>query len=283
MDISNEYLVKEYNDYTQLIHFALTKKLHIRNINNFRFGIYDYDDYFSEGKIGLLKAIRSYDESKGSKTTYYLYGVLYEIYHIHQFACTYTRLANMNTVSLDKQIEFDNYGSKTTVIDETSDNYNYWNDKTNIILINDCIEKADLTNKELFVLKKHTEGYSRKEIANMLDVSCSMISQHLLCVRKKVKDSLNIDHRLKIINSEIKQDIKCHKYNSKSLKKYYLFDDGRKKVLVYNTFDYINKNIFPYIKSKTLRSYMYKKVKINNRYYLFKSLNDLNKHKKGVM
>ena len=279
--ITDNELIDEYYKYEQLIHFVLYKKLHIWNSETYKFGIFEYDDLFSEGKIGLLNAIKTYDKSKNiKKTTYYTKVIFNRIAgRIYQMSYYHVRSANMNTCSLDSKVYKHDDENETKFIDELSYDFDYYKNLINDLAKQEALDKANLSNKEKFVLNKVQEGYTQVEIGKLIGSSSANVHNILNNIFKRIGSKK--DYRLHI-NSQIADDYKPI-YKTKPLVKYWLYDDGKKEVLLHKSFKYINEVIFSNVKPRTLRSYIYKKVKINNRYYIFKSKEELDEHiAKGV-
>lgn len=170
---------------------------------------YDKQDLFSVGKIGLIKAVSSYDINKGYKFSSYATKC------IDNEILEYIRKENkqINHDTLDRNINFEIERRDIKLIDVISNDVNIEKDyekKEKYEIIRQVIEK--LSDKEREVIKLYfgfynNLTYTQQEIALKLNVTQGAISRILKGTISLLKEKLkNLDD----------MELKC--YNSKKNK-----------------------------------------------------------------
>ena len=135
----------------------------------------DFDDLVSIGYIGLVKASKSYDDTKNIKfSTLAFVCIKNEI--LREFVNKQYRFNNTNTVSLNTIINT-NYSSDLELKDIIQDDKmgDYLENLDNKILIDSIYEKC--TDKEKKVIDLYLEGYSLKDISVKLGCHWATVSK----------------------------------------------------------------------------------------------------------
>ncbi|EQK46971.1 RNA polymerase sigma factor, sigma-70 family protein [[Clostridium] bifermentans ATCC 19299] len=150
MKTKEELLVEEN---IKLVHFVINKryKTIIQKINYL--GL--YEDFYQEGCIGLFKAVKAFDESKGFKFS--TFGFRWIDLQLRSFVGKYMpKHYNDNLVSMDKKI---NKGDKRE------------------ITLKDAIYSYDEYNGLYSDLKKFAKTTKIKDIDTIIDLSLEGLSQ----------------------------------------------------------------------------------------------------------
>ncbi len=145
----------------------------------------DQHDLISLGTIGLVKAVNSFDESKGIRfATYASKCIENEILMYFR-----GKKKNSNEISINEPIETDNEGNPLTLMDiiNSEDNISENIDlKIKTELLYEYIENMrDLREKTIIVYRYglfNTEPLTQKEVAKMLGISRSYVSR----IEKKI-------------------------------------------------------------------------------------------------
>ncbi|WP_426711406.1 sigma-70 family RNA polymerase sigma factor [Cetobacterium sp. SF1] len=148
----------------------------------------DKDDLFQEGMIGLIKAIRAYDETKSSFKTFALLCIKRQI------------LTAINTDNAGKN-KFLNQSINDFYITEEDDfsydnrSLSFYNPeelflaKEKLNLLEDYL--SDLLSKmEMAVFKRMEQGYSYVEISEMLGISPKASDNCIQRIKKKINKFL---------------------------------------------------------------------------------------------
>ena len=158
----------------------------------------NYEDVSSVGKIGLIKAAQTFDESKEIKfSTYASRCIQNEI--LMYFRKEKNHLKN---ISLSEPIGHDGEGNEITLMDKIPESTIDFTEQITqresfINIINIILNVLELREKLVILYK--LSGFTQKEIADKLGISQSYISR----IQKKIKDK--IKKHLKTID---KKDIK---------------------------------------------------------------------------
>lgn len=147
----------------------------------------DSDDMFSVGTLGLIKAARSFDETR--KITFATYAtrcITNEIFMEFR-----RRKKQRKDISLDEPLATDFDGSHLYLKDILSDESNEVEshfvateklERTLDIIIN------RLRKRERLTILLHTAGYTQREISDMTDISQSYASRILTKVRNNIRE-----------------------------------------------------------------------------------------------
>jgi len=160
--------------------------------------LYDPDELFASGSVGLWKAIKAFDPSKGFKfATFASRCIENEIFMFHR-----KQGKELTYYSLDTQI--------ADVASETNRDKEHRGDSFQVLVGIDGHEdsvidgmmvdrilqfmkelKVRLTNREYEVLMMDISGKKQRNIAKVLDLSQSYVSRILMRARKKAKFHFN--------------------------------------------------------------------------------------------
>jgi len=152
----------------------------------------DLEDTIQEGMIGLYKAIKSYSTNKDcSFKTFAVICIKHQIQSAIKKANT-----NKNR-PLSSAVSFQSFGTENLdflpielVFDTTPAEKVI--DKENFEILKEFM-KANLSEKELKVLRLYLQGYSYKEIAKTLDIPQKSIDNSLSRIKTKLKSNLKKD------------------------------------------------------------------------------------------
>ena len=141
---------------------------------------YDKDDLFSIGIIGLIKAVDSYDMTKGYEfSTYAIRCIDNEILMVMR-----NSKKIINIISLENIVSRNNDDEDGIKIqDQLTDDYNLEeeNEKTEIYkIIREVVNNLQNEDKEIIMLYfgfYNDHPYTQKEIANKLNISQSYVSR----------------------------------------------------------------------------------------------------------
>lgn len=142
--------------------------------NAFREKGVESDDLVQEGLIGLLSAIRSYDESRGAS------------FETFAYICITNRMKS--AISLAKK------RTDTVSLDESQESPDVKADPQEIVLSDDAAEKwfenavKKLSALEEKVLKLYLSGYSYRQIAAAVDASEKTVDNALCRAKNKLRD-----------------------------------------------------------------------------------------------
>ncbi|MGX4600277.1 sigma-70 family RNA polymerase sigma factor [Faecalimicrobium sp. JNUCC 81] len=155
--------------------------------------IYPYlvDDLYQEGCIGLFKAAKNHDESKGAFSTI---ATLYIKSYMHNFATRYVnKHYSNNTCNFEKTIYNNGDSNELTLLDMISINDEIKDDR--IDLIN--IRANNSSIKYINTIVKMTErGYSQREIGEVIGIPQSNVSRRLKSLGEEI---LVIDKLMEIL------------------------------------------------------------------------------------
>ena len=148
---------------------------YIRNNNDIKL---EYDDLLQEGRLGLIQAIRSFDEDKN--VIFYTFALLCikrkMINHIKYSKC-------VKNYPLYSSYEFDdtmlNPNNLIYKIDDELD-YRYLEEKITIF-------KNNLSFSDSLIFELKLNSFSYNEISILLDIDKKKVDNRLLYIRKKLK------------------------------------------------------------------------------------------------
>jgi|TARA_R100000995_G_C3481624_1_gene124276 RNA polymerase sigma factor (sigma-70 family) len=141
---------------------SLAKKFCPKNQN-------DYDEYVQAGRIGLWKAIRKHDSSRGALSTIAWYYIRWEIIRFIE-SKKKNRLLNFG----DLNINVSSFEDRKTRKDSLNEIY-----------------PSDLTSKEKAVLEMRSFGYTMKEIGQNFGRSRGWANDKFKSAIIKIKESAN--------------------------------------------------------------------------------------------
>ncbi|MCD8006588.1 MAG: sigma-70 family RNA polymerase sigma factor [Oscillospiraceae bacterium] len=156
--------------YTELIsrHLETVKRL----AGIYSTGGFDFDDLYSEGLMGLMNAVKTFDESKGAT------------FGTYSYSCINNRM--MNSMRRSKRI----HGSEEPIDDlEVA----VTSSPESILLSNEGaselmeIAESRLSSLEDSVLRCYLEGKSHAEIANELGITLKSVDNALQRIRRKLR------------------------------------------------------------------------------------------------
>ncbi|MDE7281169.1 MAG: sigma-70 family RNA polymerase sigma factor [Ruminiclostridium sp.] len=169
--------ITEKNKYTALLitkYMAMIKN-RARRFNN---KYVEYEDLVSEGFLGLLNAIRSYDPNKGS------FAALVS-------ACVNNKMRSAITKSFDSHLKM---SLDEALIEDISDNNPYTEDliilkEQNNEMLKQVGELLSPREKEAFYL--YLSAYSYNQIAEKLGISVKSVDNAISRAKTKLRDCFN--------------------------------------------------------------------------------------------
>ena len=167
-------------DNLNLIYFTIQKM-----------GLYDRHEYYYDiGLMGLIKAARQFDESKGYTFSTYAGTIIHNEILADIKSNTYDkRKANLNAISLDSPAYPDNEDGEITLIETIPSNVDIEKGlikKEQIQMLRKAI--ATLTDKEKLILKYYIyDDKTQKEIAEIMGHTQSYISRLFQIIIRKLR------------------------------------------------------------------------------------------------
>lgn len=268
------YLINEFNQYKDLIHFVLHKILFIKKGDKY-YGV-SYDDLYSEGKIGLISAIQTYDENLNiKKTTYYSRCIKNEVIrNIIQLGTNNVRRANIDAISLNNTIYYDEREEELLSMIGKDDHH--YKDLKNSMFLDWLLNHPKISGKKKRLLDLYyIEGYKQKEIADMFKISHQAVSFLLKEAHKSLRKIWEENNGKKVVSNYNNKTI-----NNKKLKKYKLYDIYLKNIIMNDTINNISIYLGTNEPEQKLRRYCYHKFALYGRYYILKEnemIEDINK------
>lgn len=167
-------------EHTKLVTFVL------KRINIIPKGIFDMDDYRQAGMIGLWKAAKNYDPSKGyTFASHAIFHIRSEIHRIRN----YEQAEKRQAVVLSMDVPLRKKQGKNTETDLTLENI--LRDETvsedaiiENIRLRELIQEA--MKYEPFIVSRMVQGYSMNAIGKEMGLSHQRIQQRVKSMRKKL-------------------------------------------------------------------------------------------------
>lgn len=167
--MDEEATVKQYKN---LIYWIIKHKLHWVPTS-------DIEDLYQVGCIGLLQAIRTFDESKGFKFSWYAGRCITNEIFVHiRRADTIKRGKDYKECSTEAIIS-DNYHNSITLEERLEDVQasSLMEDVEFIELVKQYINKGKITIRDMRVLLLRNAGYDQSETAEQVGCSQSWVSR----------------------------------------------------------------------------------------------------------
>ncbi|MBQ2723198.1 MAG: sigma-70 family RNA polymerase sigma factor [Clostridia bacterium] len=139
----------------------------------------DVEDLLMEGALGVVKAIDSFDQSKGNFAGFVKNCVVNHMFSVARHETTLKNKAMQDYVSLDEVVLYDESNPLKTTL------YNQFQNK-----LNACVESL-LTPTEKQVFNLFLEGYTYNEICQKTDKTGKAVDGALQRARKKLSVALN--------------------------------------------------------------------------------------------
>ena len=140
----------------------------------------DNDELISVGSIGLIKAVSTYNQGKGTGLATYASRCIEN----EKLMMLRASKKHKNNVSLSEPIGVDKEGNELTVIDMIADDKDVIDDVERDILMERLVEVTkECLDKREYDIIKHRYGLdgngalTQREVANMFDISRSYISR----------------------------------------------------------------------------------------------------------
>ena len=148
------------------------------------------EEWYDVGVIGLIKGVKSYDPTKGSKiSTYLSFCIKNEILAEIRRLKSEKRKANNNTVSLYKEINKKGEDS-IYLIDVIPSDYDVESEVIKNDVMNDLLDCLSEREKNILISSYGLLGnkkLSQKEISKKLNISQAQVSRILKKILNKIK------------------------------------------------------------------------------------------------
>lgn len=150
--------------------------------------LFDIDDMYAAGSVGLLKAIRNFDESR--KIKFSSVAVTYILNEIRNAYRNTLKTTNKSRMQFNNSvISINSYISNSEADCDFTKMIGKDDDALGIVetidILNRCLEREEL---EIATLK--AEGISGREISEMLGISVTFLYQKLNVIKSKIKKEL---------------------------------------------------------------------------------------------
>ncbi len=169
---------KDINARNRLVNHNMRLVAHI--VKKYYSNYTDQDDIISIGTIGLIKAINTFDYTKGTRLATYASRCIENEIFMH----FRVRRKNANEISMDEPIDTDSEGNPLTFTDIIYSPDSVFDDvdlKIQTEKLYSYIEKmADTRKKEILIMRYglyDTEPMTQREIARKLGISRSYVSR----------------------------------------------------------------------------------------------------------
>lgn len=156
----------------------------------------DKEDLISIGTIGLIKAINTFDNSKGARLATYAAKCVENEILMHIRAVK----KNRHEVSLQEPIGTDKDGNEITLEDILGGNSDQVLDEVEMILLDEklkrVIKKLKSREKKVLVMRYGLEGkkkYTQREIAGELGISRSYVSRIEKKIISKIAEEFELE------------------------------------------------------------------------------------------
>lgn len=192
----------------KLIYFVLSSKFGVQGVNHNL-------EEFTVGKIGLVKAIDTYNINSGVKfNTYACRVIMNEIYMHRRKLNTKSNHLEQSKISFEELIQTNGReGAPIRLIDSLAGDDNFVQDITNKDFIDNVIYNLRyLTKNELFSVVNYFGLFNRRpksqaEIADILKVSHSNVSRYLSSSLRKLKVLMLSNEKLTTEESIVKYQL----------------------------------------------------------------------------
>lgn len=159
-------------------HFGLVHKI----VNKYfkRTNLYEYDDLFQVGCIGLVKASKKFDESLGNKFSTFaitcIYGELKHHFRDGKWRMGTNKLRTQGKAEMPISLDYERKGEDGSILENDIFVDNFENKITDILFINEILNK--LNDKEKLVINlTYQKNKSQFEIGQILGVSQVQVSR----------------------------------------------------------------------------------------------------------
>ena len=200
---------KMIEDNLMLVHKVIRSK--------FKYNYNDYDDLYSEGVIGLINAVDSFDVSKGNKFSTYAFWCIY--YNIINYL---ERVKNKyNVLSLDVEYEFfDKISFISMIEDESVDIEGDIIKLEEYKIIDKLLERVKLSDRDRFIVLLHYgfyngRVYSRHELAKLFNMTHQNVSLIIKNFLSKIERLVLIEYGRDSLNNKDKFKLYTRKVNKK--------------------------------------------------------------------
>ncbi|MEG2787371.1 MAG: sigma-70 family RNA polymerase sigma factor [Romboutsia sp.] len=174
---TEEELESLVNENIGLVKFTIKKKFkkHLKKIDELDL----YEDFYQEGCIGLFKAAKVFDESRGNKFS--TVGVRWIELILRNFLARYVyKHYRSNVMSMDKEFKHN---------EESESNYynlvpNYDKYDTGVYDLKNFAKQVNIKDIDK-VIDLSLEGFSQKEIGEKFGVSQAEISRRLMSLKNQ--------------------------------------------------------------------------------------------------
>ena len=179
-EVAYGVLLKKYSNLVSRV----AKDYYKRNKN---IGL-EYDDFYQEGMIGLLRSLDSYDSSN---TLFYTYALLCIKRQMETCIRTNQRIKHY---SLNNAISFNDTvkeGSDLFLEDVIASSFNLEDDYQSRDLYNRILNfKYDLSCEDSMILELRLNSFTIAEIAVLLDLTRKNVDYRLQRIRKRLSDCI---------------------------------------------------------------------------------------------
>lgn len=136
-------------------------------------GGFDYDDLFSEGLMGLMNAVKTYDESKGASFSTYSYSCISN--RMMNSVKRSTRIKSSEE-PMDDELEITSGQSPESILMSSEGEAEIWE-----------LAESRLSELERNVLESYLEGKSHAETAEELGITPKSVDNALQRIRRKFR------------------------------------------------------------------------------------------------
>lgn len=177
-EVAYNALIEKYSHLVKMI----AKKFLKRNKN---LGL-EFDDLYQEGMVGVIKALNDYNSSD---TLFYTYAQLCAKREMDRIIKAQKRKKMMvlnNSVSLNRNLDRD---PNSTFEDLVPSNYNLEKEYEYDEEFNKLMDaKYSLNSMDSSIFELKMNGFSTREIANLLELTYKVVDYRMRKIRKKIVD-----------------------------------------------------------------------------------------------
>lgn len=181
------YMIKENDEYSREIllkkYMPIVSKISSKYLPFVKMYGSDFDDLLQEGMVALNKAIDSYDDNSGA--LFYTYVLICVERHIITYC---RRVNNKKNYFLNSSVDVDDY---YFLSDDKASMDLFVSEKLTEEEFKKCKNAFDI--KYSSVLELRYNGFTYKEISNLLDISIGTVDARLSKIRKYFKERYNFD------------------------------------------------------------------------------------------